>query len=396
MDTEIYLDNNATTHLSAEVRAVLHKAVEERMGNASSEHRSGELARRAIAKARASIANLVNATAESVIFGSGVSELNNWVISESVARNSIEHLIVSEIEHSSIAQAAEAAESRGIRVSRVPVGRDGRVDLEFLRFALQLPASLVSVQWVNNETGTIQPVEEISKLCIDAEVPFHCDAAQAVGKLEVDLSNCAIDYVTISAHKMHGPAGVGALVVRDRNRLAPMIFGGNQEFGLRPGTENVLGIVGFGCAAESRIQQLKSTLAYITSLRDQFERKVKRLLPFVRFNGSAGNRVCNTTNITFPGVDGAAIVALLDRLGIRCSQTSACLNNRPEPSFVLIAMGLTEEDAYSSVRFSFSDQNTMDEVDLVVEALVSVVERLKFNARPEARSVNNGVVSHEV
>lgn len=394
MIDEVYVDNNATTHLAPAVRDAMCAAVNERFGNPSSEHRSGERSRRAIALARNSVAEFLDVPTESVVFGSGVTELNNWVIHDVLQRSDANHLVVSEVEHSSVLEAALVAESRGARVTRIPVDSDGLVDLVALETSVESPTSLVSVQWVNNETGVIQPVPEIARVCSIAGVPFHCDAAQAAGKLDLNLSSLKVDFVTVSAHKMHGPTGVAAIVIRDRQRLAPLFCGGSQEFGLRPGTENIIGIVGFGEAAATRSKTLSKAMERMSANRNAFEVKVRAAVADVRINGSNIHRVCNTTNLMFPNLDGAALVALLDREGIRCSQTSACESSRPEPSHVLMAMGLTENEAFSSVRFSFSAQNTLTEVDLAVSKLLSAIERLKGQERGTFTGV--GMIRHEV
>lgn len=396
MTGEVYFDNNATTHLSVEARDAMCLAVMERFGNPSSEHRSGEKSRRAIAMARAEVAALLHSPAENIVFGSGVTELNNWVISSVLRQSPAKHLIISEVEHSSVLEAARNAESNGIRVSRIPVDREGLVDIDLLLKSLKSPTSLVSVQWVNNETGVIQPIAEIARACNRVGSLFHCDAAQAAGKLGIDLSAANIDFATVSAHKMHGPAGVGALMLRNRSKLAPLLFGGGQEFGLRPGTENVLGIIGFGAAAEARARKLSKSIEIVGEIRDRFEAKVRSAEPNVQINGSTICRVCNTTNLLFPDLDGAAIVALLDKQGIRCSQTSACTSSRPEPSHVLLALGLTESEAFSSVRFSFSDQNTLVEVDYTVTKLLSAIDRLRGFASRGGQTCQEGIVKNEV
>ena len=391
---EIYLDNNATTYPHVEVQDAICEAVKASLGNPSSEHRSGERSRKAIAAARFSLAELLQAPAENLVFGSGVTELNNWVISRILDQSKVGHLVTSTVEHSSVIEAAHAAERRGARVTWIPVRRDGIVDLEKLEASVYSSANLVSIQWVNNETGTIQPVSEIAGICKKAGVPFHCDAAQAVGKLEINLSELKADFVTISAHKMHGPTGIGALAFRDRRTLSPLLFGGNQEFGLRPGTENVIGIIGFGVAAAMRFKTLNAAITGMTKIRDSFESMVTKSFLNVTTNGSQINRVCNTTNLMFRGVDGSALVALLDKQGVRCSQASACNSSRPEPSHVLLAMGLTEEEAFSSLRFSFSHLNTSVDVDLSISRLHAALEKL--TSQTHGSPGERRLIKHEV
>ncbi len=396
MIDEVYLDNNATTHLLPEVRDAMCAAVNERFGNPSSEHRSGEISRKAIAAARSSVAEFLHAPMESVVFGSGVTELNNWVISRLLDQNEARHYVISAVEHSSVLEAALAAEMRGTQVTRIPVNKDGLVDLEALESSLKSPTALASIQWVNNETGVIQPVSEIARICSIARVPFHCDAAQAAGKLAINLSSLSADFVTVSAHKMHGPAGVGALVIRDRRKITPLLFGGGQEFGLRAGTENIIGIVGFGVAASVRHKTLHQSIQRMSAIRDAFEAIISSSVPSIQINGSKDHRVCNTTNLIFPEIDGAAIVALLDKEGVRCSQTSACNSSRPEPSNVLMAMGLTEGQAFSSVRFSFSDQSSLPEVHFAAMKLLKVLERLVSQELRLDCPSNGAMIKHEV
>ena len=397
MPSEIYLDNNATTHLSGTVRDAMKAAVERDFGNPSSEHRSGENARRAIFQSRNAVAALLGLSADRLLFGSGATELNYWVLCEVLRKRGNAHLVTTQVEHSSVLETASALEASGVRVTRLSVDRGGRIDLAELLQAVDNETSLVSIQWVNNETGVTQPVREIAEICTGFGVPFHCDASQAIGKVEVDFDRSGIDYLTTSAHKMHGPAGVGGLCVKDRFSLRPLLRGGSQEFSLRPGTENLLGIVGFGAAANERASLLDDGVAFVGKLRDRFEALAMKAIPNIEVNGSTEFRVCNSTNLTFPGLDGAAIVALLDCEGVRCSQSSACTSSRPEPSYVLRAMGRNEDEAFASVRFSFSDQNTMTEVETAASKLVSVVGRLSGFAQRQTSTDNlQGAAKHEV
>jgi len=394
---EIYLDNNATTHLASAVRDAVRTAIEEDYGNPSSAHRAGEKARRAIVGARDAVAGLVGASADHLLFGSGATELNYWVLTHALRQSKRAHLITTEVEHSCVLETAASLEAAGIRVTRLPVGRDGRIDLEQFLRTIEDGASLVSIQWVNNETGVIQPVHEIAEICTAMDVPFHCDAAQAIGKIKVDFSESGIDYLTVSAHKMHGPTGIGALCVKNRQAFTPLLRGGSQEHGLRPGTENLLGIIGFGAAARERASSFKEACEFTKQLRDRFETLILQTVPQVVVNGNTSYRVCNSTNLMFPGLDGAAMVALLDRTGVRCSQSSACTASRPEPSYVLRAMGLNEEDAFASVRFSFSNRNTLIEAETAAAKVISVVERLSgFDGRQATLEKLQGAVNHEV
>jgi cysteine desulfurase len=268
-------------------------------------------------------------------------------------------------------------ETRDVKIRLLPVNEHGLVDLPEFQSALGDEISLVSIQWVNNETGVIQPIEEIGSLCREAGIPFHTDAAQAVGKFEINLSATPIDYLSFTGHKFHAPQGIGILYARDINKLQPIMFGGSQENGLRPGTENLAGIAGIGCAAAIRNKQLSESVILLETLRHTFEQRLIASIPDIKINGGSAPRVCNTTNVLFDGLDGQALTVRLDQAGIRCSQSSACTNQRPEPSYVLRAMGLSEDQAYGSIRFSFSVLNTAGEVERAVEIIAELCKELR-------------------
>ncbi len=376
MSREIYLDNNATTQPTAEVMAAVANAMSSSFGNPSSSHRSGARARHVLRTSREAVAELIGASPDALFFTSGATEANNWVL-QRLCMQPGARLITTEIEHSSIKSSSEMLENVGAAVFRLPTDKSGHIDLQQLADLLKAPVTLVSAQWVNNETGVIQPVEEIARLCRDRGVLFHTDASQAVGKLVVDAEKLGCDFLSFSAHKFHGPQGVGGLFVRQGVQLPPFVFGGGQEFGWRPGTENLPGIAGAGAAAATRRNSLTQTVCELAQLRDAFEQCLLRQIPDVYVNGERANRICNTTNLRFEGVDGEALVARLDQRGIRCSQSSACMNRRPEPSYVLRAMGLSESEAYASVRFSFSVLNSHEEAEVVVEILAEEVAKLR-------------------
>jgi len=379
MNTEIYLDNNATTLPASEVREAMWQTLCDGFGNPSSAHRAGDRVRVHLRGARRRVAELLGTGPEHVIFTGGGTEANNMVLFSAVARTpSVPCRIVTDCaEHSSVLVAAKYLQRQGIEIVVVPVARDGFVEFDALDQAVTPNTSLVSVQWVNNETGVVQPVEEIGALCRSRGVPFHTDACQAVGKLAIDLKQLPIDLLTLTAHKIHGPQGAGAVFAHDPAWLAPLLHGGPQEHGLRAGTENMSGIVGLGVAAEIRRQQFGKIVAKLRQLRDQFEQRVRKLVPDVTVNGNIERRVCNTTNLCFHGVDGQALVARLDQNGIRCSQSSACTNQRPEPSYVLRAMGLSEDDAYASVRFSIGVFNTEQGVETAAIAIRDLCQQLR-------------------
>lgn len=365
----IYLDNNATTRPLKEVRMAMLEALEFSYGNASSAHSLGQKSRSNIAGARDSLAKLIGAQPEQIIFTSGGTEANNQVIL-SVAYTSQKpiHIITSSVEHSSILNTCRyLQETKGAQVTYLHVDSNGIIDFGELKKAFNEQTSLVSIQWINNETGVVQDIRSIGLICREQKVTFHTDAAQAVGKLPIDVSSLPVDFITCTAHKIHGPQGVGAIYAKDLTRLKPLLFGGPQEFELRSGTENLIGIVGYGVAASSRYKKLNEHISYMCQIRDLFENNVKKAIPLIRINGNNAERVCNTSNILFPNIEGFALVAQLDRLGIQCSQSSACTNQRPEPSYVLKAMGLTEEEAFASIRFCVSCETTSKEINKAVE-----------------------------
>ena len=306
----IYLDNNATTPLLPEVAAALGDSIESTWGNPSNTYESAQVSREAIEEAREAVARLVGADQSSLVFVSGGTEANNMVVrsafTEPVAKRK---WITSTVEHSSILRTCEALESHGVTVTYVPVDGLGQVDLDQLEREITDDTALVSVQWVNSETGVIQPVETIGTLCRERGVLFHTDAAQAVGKIEINVSTLPVDFLSLTAHKIHGPQGVGAVYAAQSKWLHPFLFGGPQESGLRAGTENLPGIVGMGAAARLRSERFSSVEHLLRSLRDTFERKVSQAVGEVSVNGRS-ERVSNTANLRFDGVDGQALVAL--------------------------------------------------------------------------------------
>ncbi len=372
--SEVYLDNNATTPPLPEVRAAVLSALGA-FGNPSSSHEAGERARGQLREARSSLASLLGCDPASIIFTSGATEANNTVIRHFSGPG--RRIVSTTAEHSSVLAALEGRAREGTEVVLLPVGRSGLIDPDDLRRAIAEETALVSVQWVNSETGVKQPVEVIGRWCAEAGIPFHTDAAQAVGKLPVSLGDLPIDYASIAGHKFHAPVGVGALYVRDGAPLQGLLEGGAQESGLRAGTENVPGIAGMGCAARLRAGALEEAITRLWGLRDRLERETIDRCGGVTVNGDARTRVCNTTNLLFHGVDGEALVARLDQRGIRCSQSSACTNQRPEPSHVLRAMGLSEEEAYGSVRFSLSVLNDEEDVAAACATVEEEVSRIR-------------------
>lgn len=377
MQASIYLDNNATTAALPEVVAVINDVLRQ-PGNAASPHPLGRQCRQRLEAARAGMEDLLDAEPGTLIFTSGATEANNLalqgVLLPKLLQGQKPRLVTTAVEHSSVLKTAGYLESLGVEVIRLGVDAQGQVRKSELESAL--PADLVSIQWANSETGILQPIEELAAMCRACETPFHTDAAQAVGKVPLSLAGAGIDFLSVTGHKFHAPPGIGALYVRDRNALTPQLYGGDQEFGLRPGTENLAGIVGMAEALAVRYRNLEGNLTFMARLRDRLESNLRQSLP-VRIIGESAPRTCNTTNILFPDIDGQSLIARLGGLGVCCSQTSACIASRPQPSYVLRAMGLTEAQAWRCVRFSVSVLNTEAEIDRAAEIIVDCYRKMK-------------------
>lgn len=373
---QVYADHNATTPPLPEVVEAVTEALTAAYGNASSAHRGGEPARRLLQKARTTLSTCLKTPNDDFVFTGSGTEANNLALRS--LRKHAACLITTTIEHSSVLNTAYRLQQEGLRVEAVPVGSDGVVDLDALRRHLAAnPKAAISVQWVNNETGVVQPVDEIAGLAKEHGALLHIDAAQAIGKIERAFEALRADFITFTGHKFNGPAGVGALYAALPTLVDPICFGGGQQLGLHAGTENTAGIAGLSKALEVRHARLHEAIAHMKALRDTFEATVLDLCPWVRINGQPDQRVCNTTNLRFEGIDGQALVGRLDAAGIYCSQSSACTNARPEPSYVLRAMGLTEAQAYASVRFSFGVTNTLEEVAYAAHTVAAEALHLK-------------------
>lgn len=375
---EIYFDNNATTRPLPEVREEVLKVMGPEFGNPSSAHSTGARARKHISLARDQLAQLIGSESSNITFtGSGTESNNMAFYSRTRDKNNGCEIITTTVEHSSIQKMCNFLKLNDVSIKKLKVDSEGLVNPDHLKEALNGSTSLVSVQWVNNETGVIQPIADIGEICRASGVPLHTDAAQAAGKLEMNIQEMPIDFLSLTGHKFHSPQGVGAIYCKDKFLLAPMLFGGFQEEGFHPGTENVPGITGMGKAAEMRKSDLQNLIARMKDLRDRFEAMVLDFVPGTSVNGYRNNRVCNTSSILFKGVDGRKLVKELDQNGVRCSQSSACTNYESAPSYVLMAMGLTEEEAYSSIRFSFSVENTYEEIDSVIEIIRKLTDDLR-------------------
>ncbi|HEX4068108.1 MAG TPA: cysteine desulfurase family protein [Acidobacteriaceae bacterium] len=372
----IYLDNNSTTPVLPEVLEAMLPCFAESFGNPSSIHSSGRCALAHIREARQQVAALLGCRPAEVMFTSGGTEGDNLALKGMM--NPGDHLIVSAIEHSAILTACQSLEKYGCEVTRVGVNSNGQVEPDSIRAALRRNTRLISVMMANNETGVLQPLEEIGRIAAEADVWFHTDAVQAAGKVPIAVEKLRCDLLTISGHKIHGPQGIGALYLRQGTPLRPQLHGGHQEKSRRPGTENVPGIVGLGKAAQIALAALADgSIERIAALRNRLETAIVSLVADTRVNGQAAPRVANTSNILFEHIGGDAFVLALDELGIEASRGSACSAGGGDPSGVLIAMGLTGEQSRSSLRLSLGKQNTADEIESVIAAIPGCVNKLR-------------------
>jgi cysteine desulfurase len=372
----VYLDNNATTPILPEILEAMRPYFLEHFGNASSIHHHGQETRAAVERARESVAQLVGCRPSEIVFTSGGTEGDNLAVSGLV--RSRDHIITSTVEHHAVLNTCKHLESAGTEVTYVPVDGSGLVNPDDVRRALRPNTRLVTIMMANNETGVIQPVEEIGKIAAEADVYFHTDAVQAAGKVVLDVNRIGCDLLSISGHKMHAPQGVGALYVRKGTLLQSMFHGGRHERGRRAGTENVPGIVALGKAAELAKQGLENgEVERIGALRDQIEQTVLAQVETIGINGESAHRVPNTTNIHFDHIEGEALVIALDLKGLALSTGAACSSGALEPSHVLIAMGLRPDQARASLRFSLGKQNTKEDVDFALSLIPSTVARLR-------------------
>lgn len=370
----VYLDNNATTRLAPEARAAMEPFLADHYGNPSSPYAFARPASRALAQAREQVAALVRVEPARVVFTSGGTESNNLALQAALtARPERRHLVVSAVEHASILQAARAWEKRGVRLSVIPVSASGALDLEAFRRALDAEPALVSIMTANNETGVCYPVDECCALAHRAGAWFHTDAVQAVGKLAAPDS--AADFISLCAHKLHGPKGAGALIVPAGLEAVPLLAGGEQEFGWRAGTENVAALAGFGAAAQAADSVRSVAMSRLLAWRDQTEQNLVRRLPGLRVIGADQPRLPNTTLLLLEGLDTESVLARLDLAGFCCSSGSACAAGAHEPSPVMKAMGWAGQGAV--VRVSSSRFTQAEELESLVDTLVLSVHELR-------------------
>ncbi|MFL6302297.1 MAG: cysteine desulfurase family protein [Candidatus Sulfotelmatobacter sp.] len=372
----VYLDNNATTPVLPEVFEAMRPYFGEHFGNASSIHHHGQETRAAVESARESVAGLLGCSASEVIFTSGGTESDNLAIAGLVKAG--DHVITSGIEHHAVLHAAKNLEQIGCEVTVLPADGRGLVDADDVKRGLRPATKLITVMMANNETGVLQPVEEIGKLAAEAEVLFHTDAVQAAGKVPIDVKRMHCHALSISGHKLHGPQGTGALFLKKGTQLHPLFHGGRHERSRRAGTENVPGIVGLGKAAKLASESFNNgAIERLAAMRDRLQRVVLSCIEGTTVNGDGAPRVPNTANIRFDDIEGESLVIALDLKGLAVSTGAACSSGAIEPSHVLIALGLRPEQARASIRFSLGKQTTEEDIDFAIQLLPETVARLR-------------------
>lgn len=374
----VYLDHSATTPVRAEVAQLVMEYFTTKYGNPSTAYFLGREAKKGMEKAREQVATLINAQPEEIIFTSGGTEADNLAIT-GIAYAYAEqgkHLITSAIEHQAVLASYKSLERHGYKITVLPVDKYGLVRIDDVKRAIRKDTILISIMHVNNEVGTIQPVEEIGAIARERQIVFHTDAVQSVGKIPVDVEKIQADLLTGSGHKFYGPKGSGFLFLSKGVKLAPSVFGGGQEKAYRPGTENVPSIVGMGLAAELAGKELKTQMPRVAALRDKLIQGLQQRIPQVRLNGDAVRRVSGNANLCFPRAEGEALLENLDLKGICVSSGSACSTGALQPSHVLLAMGLSPELAKSSLRITLGIENTEEEIDYVIEQLSQIYNSL--------------------
>lgn len=373
-----YFDNNATTRVAPEVLEAMLPFLTEQWGNPSSAYGFGHQLAPHLDLARTRVAALLNAEPREIIFtGCGTESINSALQSALNRRPGKKHVLTTAVEHSATLKFCQQLQKRGVDVTLLPVAPDGSLDLELLGREIRPDTAIVSVMWANNETGVVFPVAEVARLCRERGALFHTDAVQAAGKLPLDVRAVGPDFLSLSAHKLHAPKGIGALYVRHQTRFQPYLVGGGQERGRRGGTENVAGIVAFGRAAELAMTHLEAQSARLRRLRDRLEREILERVPGSARNGAAEPRLPNTTNIAFEGVEAEGILLLLDQADICVSSGSACTTGSLDPSHVLLAMGCSAARARGSIRFSLGRYTTDAEIDYLLQKVPGVIQKLR-------------------
>ena len=397
MEQFVYADNAATTKLSPAVLEAMMPYLTEEYGNPSSLYRFGNHAKRAIEQARKEVADVLGAEPFEILFTGGGTEADNWVkeIMRSLKARGKNHFITSAVEHHALLHSAQRLQKEGFEVTFIPVDREGQLDPEQVRAAIQPETGLVSIMFANNEIGTIYPIQEIGAICRQAGVLFHTDAVQAAGHLPINVKEMNIDLLSLSAHKFHGPKGVGAFYCRRGIPLPSLIDGGAQERGKRAGTENVAGIVGLGAALRLANEEMSETSARVSAMCDRLIDGILQTVPMCRLNGPRHNRLPGNCNISFLGIEGESLLLRLDLAGIAASSGSACASSSLDPSHVLLAIGLPHEVAHGSVRLSLSDYNTEEDVDYILEKLPEIVSTLR-SMSPLWEQIQKGQIHYDI
>lgn len=391
----IYADNAATTRVSEEVLNAMLPYFRENYGNPSSLHNIGQKAAEVLYNARKTVADCINAKPENITFTSGGSEADNQAlisVARNLARKNKKHIISTKFEHHAILHTLKKLESEGFEVTLLDVHENGIVTPEQVRDAIREDTCLVTIMYANNEIGSIQPIKEIGAVCHEKGVIFHTDAVQAAGHLNIDVCDQNIDMLSMSAHKFHGPKGVGVLYSKKGIILRNVIEGGAQERGKRAGTENIPGIVGMATALSNAVKDIDKNAAYVTALRDRLIDGLSKI-PHCILNGDRYNRLPGNVNFCFEGIEGESLLLLLDAKGICASSGSACTSGSLDPSHVLLAIGRPHEIAHGSLRLSICEENTEEEIDYIIKETASVVEYLR-NMSPVWKDLENGVTKH--
>jgi cysteine desulfurase len=375
----IYLDNAATTPVDPEVLKEMLPFLSDAFGNPSSIHSFGQETRAAVEEARDKIASLISARGEEIVFTGGGTEADNFAIKGAAFANEGkgDHIITTSIEHHAVMESCKFLERRGFRITYLPVGIDGLVDPQDVKKEITDRTILISVMHANNEVGTIEPLAEIGKITREEGIYFHTDAVQTVGHIPVNVDELGIDLLTMSAHKLYGPKGVGALYIRKGTRLIPFIHGGEQERRRRAGTENVPAIVGFGKAAEIAQREMDSVAKHLIRLRGKLIQGMMERIEHIHLNGHPTQRLPNNVNVSIEFVEGESMLLNLDLEGIAASTGSACSSSSLEPSYVLLAMGFSQELAHGSLRFSLGRETTEEDIDRVLEVLPRIIDKLR-------------------
>ena len=375
----IYVDNAATTKMNAAVAEEMIPFMTEFYGNPSSIYLEGREAKRAVEKSREQVAKAISAEPKEIYFTGSGTEADNWAVrsAASAYSNKGKHIITSSVEHHAVLHTCQDLEKQGYEVTYLPVDEYGRVSVEDLRNSIRPDTILVSIMFANNEIGTIMTVKEIGAMCRENGVLFHTDAVQAIGMCEINVEELNIDMLSLTAHKFHGPKGAGALYVRQGVKLTPFITGGAQERGKRAATENVPGIVGLGKAIELAAENIPERQKKLSELRDYYIEKVLNKIPYSRLNGHPKDRLPGNANISFQFIEGEGMLLRLDMKGISASSGSACTSGSLDPSHVLLAIGLKHEEAHGSLRVSFDETNTKEQVDYIVDELADIIELLR-------------------